>query len=137
MVCRTFSMCADALCGDRPGRPSPGGLQTEAGVDAPMHCAAGGYALVATMWAVIALTQKPPGLPSAHYRQMKAWAATYDAQRSTILAFDIGAIGYYSNAYIFDAIRLVWKDRNTYRDERAMVLKNEPDYVMVSVTVFE
>ena len=48
------------------------------------------------------------------------------------LSWDIGAIGYYSDAYVFDAAGLVWKDRDKYRSVGEMVLANQPDYVMLT-----
>lgn len=66
------------------------------------------------------------------YAPMQAWAATA-APSQRILAFDIGCIGYASDARILDGGGLVWPEAKTHRDQADLVRRHEPDYVLMTV----
>lgn len=65
------------------------------------------------------------------YEPMRQFASENISPSNTILAFDIGAIGYYSNARIYDAAGLVWPPALT-QDARAIVKTYRPDYILLT-----
>jgi hypothetical protein len=97
----------------------------------PLRWATAGGILVCTLWAVIVGTHDHLRRNSL-YAEMRAWAEANDVGAASVLAMDIGAIGYFSGAYVFDGAGLVWKDWNRYRSVKQMIVENEPQYVMLN-----
>jgi hypothetical protein len=62
------------------------------------------------------------------YGSMEAWFRAHDASSKTVLASDIGAIGYYSRSRVFDSDGLVWPRAVEYRSQR-----NAPPDVMLRI----
>jgi hypothetical protein len=71
------------------------------------------------------------------YAPMEDWCTANMAGHQTIAAADIGAIGYYCNAYIIDLSGLVWPDRyhrHRFNVPRRIVELEKPDFVLAQVS---
>lgn len=66
------------------------------------------------------------------YRPMAAWARAQDTGEVSILAYDIGAIGYYTGARILDAAGLVWPEAVHERSIPRLLEEHQPDYALVT-----
>jgi hypothetical protein len=71
-------------------------------------------------------------ITSGVYKPMESWCSTHVPAKATILAGDIGVIGYYSNAYIYDAVGLVWRDAFKYSSSAAMIDSLKPTYLFLN-----
>jgi hypothetical protein len=90
----------------------------------PAVCAAG--------VAVVALQRGPSPVQTELYAGLREWTSAHCSSTTTILAGDIGAVGYYSHARILDSAGLVWPAALHERDEAALVARYRPDYVFVT-----
>jgi hypothetical protein len=73
----------------------------------------------------------PSPVRSGIYAAMRGWACKSVPLNASILAHDIGAIGYYSGARILDSAGLVWPVAvNT--DQMTLIRENRPDYVLLT-----
>jgi hypothetical protein len=69
------------------------------------------------------------------YRPLDAWCRTHTGPGTTIAAYDIGAIGYYSDATIYDLAGLVWPEAVSARwDYPAIVARHDPEYIYLFAT---
>jgi hypothetical protein len=89
-------------------------------------------ALAVAFWALILVKQHPSGATRYVYAPLKQWSQSKGVKGSTILAEDIGAVGYYTNAYIFDAAGLVWPPALRYKTNDAMIKAYHPDYLFLN-----
>jgi len=79
------------------------------------------------LWAKIG----PSSVTSNVYRPLQAWCKMNIKNSDSILAEDIGAIGYYSNAYIYDLEGLVWPKALSSRSREDIILSYLPDYLFL------
>jgi hypothetical protein len=63
------------------------------------------------------------------YHAVEAWSKSESLAGRTIIARDVGALGYYSDAAIFDLDGLVSPEAEKYRDSKHAVLTLLPEYV--------
>jgi hypothetical protein len=100
-------------------------------------------AIAAAVWGAVVVNsggQSPVG--ERVYANMEAWFRDHDASSKTVLASDVGAIGYYSRSRVFDSDGLVWPTaveyRAKYRTPSNVMLKIlhdfKPNLVMVIAT---
>jgi len=69
------------------------------------------------------------------YDPLRRWCATSMRPGATIAAYDIGAIGYYSGAHIYDLAGLVWPEAVSLRwNYPAIVRAHRPDYLYLGAT---
>jgi hypothetical protein len=71
------------------------------------------------------------------YEPMKDWCEANTTGRETIAAGDIGAIGYYCNAYIIDLSGLVWPprfERHLFNRPMRIVEIEKPDFILAEVS---
>jgi hypothetical protein len=68
------------------------------------------------------------------YEPLAAWARDHVRPGQTIAAGDIGAVGYYSTAFVYDLAGLVWKDRWRYDTVRDAVIQRQPDFIFAEVS---
>ncbi len=62
------------------------------------------------------------------------WSNQAPVSDRTILAGDIGAIGYYSHAQILDEAGLVWPEALKSSGTENLVRRYRPDYLLINVT---
>ena len=83
-------------------------------------------------WSGLLLKSGPSATTRRVYRPLEAWSAAHLSAQSTLLAEDIGAIGYYSNARIYDAAGLIWPPALDYDSTEAMIRDRQPDYLLLN-----
>lgn len=66
------------------------------------------------------------------YTPMQSWAASATTPDTTLLAFDIGCIGYVSDARVLDAGGLVCPAAKSERSPDALVKLHRPDYALMT-----
>lgn len=66
------------------------------------------------------------------YTPIQTWAAELTTPQTTLLAFDIGCIGYVTDARILDAGGLVWPAAKKERSPAALVKRHQPDYALIT-----
>jgi hypothetical protein len=64
--------------------------------------------LCVAVWMFVWLKLGPSAVTQHVYEPVKAWCRDNTRENTSILAYDIGVIGYYSNARIYDLAGLVW-----------------------------
>ena len=77
----------------------------------------------------------PDRVSLAVYAPMQAWIREEGLDRSdaTVIASDIGALGYFSGARILDSEGLVWPEARRYARQVEVIKSYRPDYVMLVV----
>jgi hypothetical protein len=70
------------------------------------------------------------------YEPLAAWCRENLSPGQTVAAGDVGAIGYYSEAIIYDLAGLVWRDRWQYDTARDVVLGRKPDFIFAEVSQY-
>jgi hypothetical protein len=63
---------------------------------------------------------------------MAAYAAAHMTEDTTVLAIDIGMIGYFSGARIYDAAGLVWPRALAYDSWTDIAAVKTPDYILLT-----
>jgi len=92
-----------------------------------------GAAAVAA-WIAVAVTGGASPVRTHVYEPLHEWASQHIAPDDTIVAYDIGAIGYYSSAHIYDAAGLVTPDAGRHKDFFDAVGSVRPDYLFLFAT---
>lgn len=69
------------------------------------------------------------------YRRFEEWAKEYriEERQASILASDIGAVGWYANTLIYDSAGLVWPDALSLPRQVDQIAKYDPDYAVLVV----
>lgn len=97
-------------------------------------------ALAASVVVTVALFARAyPDRVTPHvYGAMREWIAKEHIQRDkpTILASDIGAIGFYSDTQILDSEGLVWPEARKFGWQLDVIKAHRPDYLMLVVTSY-
>jgi hypothetical protein len=70
------------------------------------------------------------------YRPLQAWCETNLRGGETIAAGDVGALGYYCDAFIYDLAGLVWADRWQFADHLEVVETEKPDYIFAETASY-
>lgn len=91
-----------------------------------------GGALVVAAWGGILVVQGPSGVTRHVYGEMAEMFASPSLEDATILAEDIGAVGYYSEAHIVDAAGLITPAALRYRNLPDKVRAFSPDYLLLN-----
>jgi hypothetical protein len=83
--------------------------------------------------AAIACWKSPTPVDPEVYAPMRAWAerASREHPHASILASDIGAIGWYWSGTVLDSEGLVWPDALRYKQPNAIIEALNPEYVML------
>ncbi|HXE81179.1 MAG TPA: hypothetical protein VNK41_10540 [Vicinamibacterales bacterium] len=71
------------------------------------------------------------------YDPMQRWCESRVTSSDRIVAADIGAVGYYCDAYVIDLSGLVWPDRygrHQFHSPREIVEIEEPEFILADVT---
>ncbi len=63
---------------------------------------------ILAIWSFIACKVGPSRVTTNIYTRLEQWGSSHSLQSATIMASDIGALGYYSDATILDLDGLVW-----------------------------
>ena len=66
------------------------------------------------------------------YDAIAAWARDANAAEVTVLAYDIGVIGYASGAQILDSAGLVWPEAAEHTDFAQLLRRHHPDYALIT-----
>jgi hypothetical protein len=94
----------------------------------PARIATIGSVLISVAWIGLAVARPQPTV----YREMRDWIDASDVRTSTVFAMDIGAVGFYSNAYMYDGAGLAAPDWRKERSIKAMIVDKKADYVMMN-----
>lgn len=93
-------------------------------------------ALPTACWVLLFVMKGESATTKNIYVPLKDWCAQNVHDDTTILASDIGVIGYYSNARIYDAVGLVWPEALLLPSVREMVLQLSPDLLFLNATQY-
>ena len=94
---------------------------------------AGSFFVVA-IWALILMKTGSSGVTKNIYEPLETWGNSTRLQNKTILATDIGAIGYYTNAYIYDGLGLITPDAVHYKSLSTILRQHSFDYLFLNAT---
>jgi hypothetical protein len=89
---------------------------------------------IVAVWYVILMKSGPSVVEAKVYRPLEAWFAEHPASQDSILAGDIGAIGYYSGAYIYDSDGLVWPEAKKYHTQVEMIARFKPKFLFLNLS---
>jgi len=96
--------------------------------------AAGGICATATWLLVLAIAGRS-AVTTYLYEPLDLWCRQDgNLEHSSILASDIGAVGYFSNARIYDTAGLVWPQALSISSAREIIETRHPDYVFLNRT---
>jgi hypothetical protein len=95
---------------------------------------AGVFAIGAVFWTSVAHTIGTAPVTRNIYEPLHLWCARHVHPTDKIAASDIGAIGYYSDTYIYDLDGLVWPEVFQYKNGYAAILAKRPKFVFANVT---
>jgi len=88
--------------------------------------------LAVAFWLLVLGKSGPSGTTRYVYAPLQRWGQSAAIRRSSILAEDIGAVGFYSNAYIYDTAGLVWPAALRYKSLDAIIKAHRPDYLFLN-----
>jgi hypothetical protein len=88
--------------------------------------------LIVGFWALLMAKTGPSGATRYVYRPLEKWSQQTDLKGKTVLAEDIGAVGYFTGAFIYDTAALVWPDALKFENIEAMIRKHKPDYLFLN-----
>ncbi len=88
--------------------------------------------LAILVWGGVATIHGEQSSKKNVFRPLAQFCSREDMFGKTIATYDIGVLGYYSNAIIYDMTGLVWLPAKTTPDFQSVVGKFSPDYLMVS-----
>jgi arabinofuranosyltransferase len=85
-------------------------------------------------WTAVALAAGPSPARTQVYEPLAAWAREAALPATTrIVAYDVGAVGYFTRARILDAAGLVWPAPLGARSVADLVREQQPDYLFLTV----
>jgi hypothetical protein len=93
-----------------------------------------GSGLVLLSGVAIAVAAGPAPVRKNVYEPLRAWFRQHPARDAKIMADDIGAVGYYSNAHICDLAGLVMSQPQARRDLAGAINNWQPDYLFLVVS---
>jgi len=70
------------------------------------------------------------------YEPLEQWCDRNVSSEHTIAAGDIGVIGYYSGAVIYDLAGLVWAERASYDDHLEVINRRKPDFIFAELSSY-
>jgi hypothetical protein len=92
-------------------------------------------AVIVSVWSAILVKSGPSVVKAKVYRPLEVWFVEHPASsEDSILAGDIGAIGYYSNAYIYDSDGLVWPEAKKYHSQLEMIARFKPNFLFLNLS---
>ncbi len=93
------------------------------------------FALLALAASIVLASVKRDHVTGSVYAAMETWCREQDTRgrQPTILATDIGAIGWYSGTRILDSEALVWPPARAYERQVDAIRAELPDYALVVV----
>jgi hypothetical protein len=93
-----------------------------------------GLGIILAAWMVVLARSGQSPVTIHVYGDIQTWCRGHGGGNSTILASDIGAIGYYSNARIYDSEGLVWPSALGFHSLSDLIRAYTPDYVVLNAT---
>lgn len=95
---------------------------------------AAALALSIAMWGAVWIVVGVAPVTKNVYSPLRAWCTRNIQPGDTVAAGDVGAVGYFSDAYIYDLDGLVWPQRFDYRGARAAILARRPKFILAIVS---
>jgi hypothetical protein len=90
-------------------------------------------ALPCLVWLATWKVEGPSGVTTNVFRPLASWCRSQpDLSHATIAAVDIGAVGYYSNATIYDLAGLVWPGAIEAHSLDEVIAGKRPDYLFLN-----
>ncbi len=93
-----------------------------------------GCAAPLLVWGAIAYRQGPSDVRANVYEPFRRWSAEHLSREDTIMAYDIGALGYYSGSYIYDFAGLVTPGAESGKSLFETARSIRPDYLFLFMT---
>ncbi|HEY6172562.1 MAG TPA: hypothetical protein VIX80_09925, partial [Candidatus Kapabacteria bacterium] len=84
------------------------------------------------IWSAVLVNEGRSGVTENIYEPLAKWGASEDLSNKLIFATDIGVIGYYSKAYIYDGIGLVTPDALDELPIKQRAKKEQFDYLFLN-----
>lgn len=92
-------------------------------------------AMPVLVWAVLVIGRGGDDVSDRVYAPLRRWCVANLDSGSTVAAYDIGALGYFSDATVYDLAGLVWPEAVRMRwDYEEIVRRHRPDYLYVFAT---
>lgn len=95
---------------------------------------AGACILAVLPWVGIAARQGTSPVTRNVFVPLEQWCRTHTGPGVSIMAYDVGAVGYYSGSRIYDLAGLVWPEGLTRTGEEVM-RRYAPDYLYLNATL--
>ena len=94
----------------------------------------GACALCVALFGLAFASQRQDRITQEVYAPMRAWCerVTASGKPASILASDIGAVGYFADTLILDSAGLVWPDAQRH-SEVELIRDHHPDYILMVV----
>ncbi len=85
------------------------------------------------VWGCVAFARAGDPVSAGVYTPLRAWCATHLHAGSTVAAYDVGALGYFCDAHVYDLAGLVWPPAVQQRWRYARLVAGcRPDYLYVA-----
>jgi hypothetical protein len=91
----------------------------------------GTAALAVSLVGATAYRLGPSLVDTRIYQPLQRWADQNASPRTTIMACDIGCLGYVTKARILDSGGLVWPEARRHPQEPALLKRYQPDYAFI------
>jgi hypothetical protein len=93
-----------------------------------------GSILAVVIWASTMFKQGPSDVTTHVYQPLQKWCSSHFDRTTTIAAYDIGVLGYYSDAKIYDLAGLVSPETLQDGSDSKVIEHHDPDYVYLFMT---
>ena len=93
-----------------------------------------GAVAILCVWCVILFRVGRSHVTESVYGGIQSWSREKDLSKDTILAGDIGVIGYYSSGCILDPAGLTWPEALSFTSLRDIAVTRRPNYLFLNAT---
>jgi hypothetical protein len=94
----------------------------------------GGLAAAAFFAAVVTIGAGASPVRTHVYEPLRAWCSAHTTGRETIAAGDVGAVGYYCNAFIYDLAGLTWPERMQFKNHLEVITALKPTHIFAEAS---
>jgi arabinofuranosyltransferase len=96
------------------------------------NIAVAGSVIVLLIWSAVLVKEGRSGVTENIYEPLARWGVSEDLSNKKIFATDIGVVGYYSKAYIYDGIGLITPDALDKLPIKQRVKEKQFDYLFLN-----
>jgi hypothetical protein len=98
-----------------------------------LYFSLGGSVVVCSLWIILSVRNDVGSITDTVYSKLENWSANTLNKTDTVLAIDIGAIGFYSNSYIIDGAGLV-SPKVVGKKVPELIQSLHPKYLYINAT---